>query len=189
MPKFVNKNSHPIRVRNGDGANLRRVRCGEVVEADGVLADNLEATSGVESASSADEKSWQAVLDAQHGPHGDQSHSTESLQEVVDSVQAVRSLASDNLQTVVGDNAAPHGPDTGTITTKDAVREHGSDADRAAFPEPGVDAALRHEGGQQNVADSAQRVKDAQVARGAARKSRSKSARRQSAADDSPSGE
>jgi hypothetical protein len=161
MPKFVNKNSHPIRVRNGDGNNLRRVRSGEVVECDGVLADNLEATNGVESASSADEKSWQAVLDAQH----------------------------DNLQTVVGDNAAPHGPDSGTITTKEAVREHGSDADRAAFPEPGVDAALRHEGGQQNVADSAQSVKDAQAARGAARKSRSKSARRQSAADDSPSGE
>ena len=92
MPKFVNKNSHPIRVRNGDGSNLRRVRSGEVVEADGVLADNLTATTGVESASSADEKSWQAKLDAQYGPRGEASHSTESLQEVVDSVHSNHDL-------------------------------------------------------------------------------------------------
>ncbi|HKB40207.1 MAG TPA: hypothetical protein VKD72_27500, partial [Gemmataceae bacterium] len=56
------------------------------------------------------------------------------------------------LNTVVGDNEAPHGPPTGTITTKQAVmREAGSSVERKAF---GDGEWLPEDAKERNLADS-----------------------------------
>jgi hypothetical protein len=142
MPKFVNKNAHPVRV--SDGKRLRRLVPGQVVTAEGEFADNLQSTSGVDTAGSNHEKEWDAkrsrTTSSEAGP--------EALQ-MVDPGPAITALGkvavSDPLQVVVGDDAAPRGPGTGTITTRDAVHESGDVLDKLAFERTGV-AQARDEG-------------------------------------------
>lgn len=143
MPKYVNRNSHPIRVAKSDGGPLRRVRVGEVVKADGYLADALAGTVGVESATQADEKAWQRELDLRN-VSTDRTPRVETREAIVDNIHDIQRLTvSDPLQVVVGDDEAPHGPASGTVTTKEAVRTSGDVLDLLAFGEPGRDQAVR----------------------------------------------
>jgi hypothetical protein len=125
MPKFVNTNAHPVRVKDDKG-NLRRVRSGEVVSADGALADSLKDSRGVESASDEHEKAWQEKLEARRMPSGETRDSEAIANAHERVVENRRSLVSDPLQVVIGDAEAPFGPEPGveaTPSVQDAVAD------------------------------------------------------------------
>jgi hypothetical protein len=120
MPKFVNTADHPVRVADESGA-LRRVVPGQVVEADGKFADNLKGTNGIESAKKEHEDAYAERQAARTGASRDRA----ILEQATEARAAARSLASADAQVVRGDDQAPHGPGTGTITTKQALAEEG----------------------------------------------------------------
>lgn len=135
MPKLVNRNPHPIRPKGPDG-NLVRIVSGQVVDADGDYADALSQTSGVESASSDEVKAWDAKLDAARtggAMPGDGSRLSSKLA-ISPALLAARMAATvAPLQRVVGDDAAPQGPPSGTITTRGQAATSGDDRDLKAF--------------------------------------------------------
>jgi hypothetical protein len=159
MPKFVNTNAHPVRVKDDKG-NLRRVRSGEVVSADGALADSLKDSRGVESASDEHEKAWQEKLEARRMPSGETRDSEAIANAHERVVENRRSLVSDPLQVVIGDAEAPFGPEPGVVTTK---TEHLEGTDdplvKLAFGEAGaVTTAKVAEQGQRPSAPPADTV-------------------------------
>lgn len=135
MPKFVNTLDHAIRASDGKG-NLPRVQPGQVVEATGEYADALAACPGVETASGDHESHWQSILESRQmagAMAGDGSRiaakaaiGPQRLAVRMDTIVAP-------LQRVVGDDAAPYGPPSGTITTRGVAGTSGSLADREAF--------------------------------------------------------
>ena len=150
MPKFVNTNDHPVRVGKSD--SLRRIIPGQVVEADGEFADQLKGTSGVESANQTHEKAW---ADRNAGPSDQPGPDELAGVNVGPALAAIGKLAvSDPLQVVIGDDSAPHGPPTGTVTTRSEARKSGDPLEKLAFGEPGVDAAVDRE------ADTGQTAKE-----------------------------
>ena len=129
MPFFKNTNSHRIVVSGN------RVQAGAVVKAEGEYADALSATNGVDSSS---EKSYNEY---QNRNSGDAAVLTGNNGEgVTDALLALGEVTvSGPLQVVVGDNDAPHGPDSGTIMTKDAVHDAAdSSLEREAFEPTGA---------------------------------------------------
>ncbi len=119
MPKLVNKNAHGVR------ANGARLMAGQVRDVDGEEADALKGIPGVETASADDEKAW----DAKRG--GGATSEGAGLTAGIEG--AVRQRRHDSRResvavpnnVVVGDDEAPIGPPTGTITTKQAVSKEG----------------------------------------------------------------
>ena len=119
MPKLVNRNDHAVRARDENGRS-HRLRPGQVVDADGAQADALKGVSGVESASSSDEDAYNETL---------AQGSSDEVGEGQTAMELYAKARLDGkiltvvlpLQEVIGDNAAPFGPPTGTITTKQAI--------------------------------------------------------------------
>ena len=120
MPNFVNDNSHPIRVRDNDKVE-RRLIPGQVVQADGAFADRLTATAGVRTAESSDEKAWDDAGAKRRGELSGPAHRLRAKMALGPMRTAVRALVAAPLRRVIGDDAAPHGPGTGTVTTKAEV--------------------------------------------------------------------
>jgi hypothetical protein len=140
MPKFVNQNKHPVRVKDNNG-NLRRVRQGEVVTAEGEMADALSNSNGVETASAEDEKNWQEKLDQRSADQSEGTPAAQALKEAGELIASVRrTLISDPLQVVIGDAAAPFGPPHGEQTTKDEwlSQNEGDPLVKLAFGEQGA---------------------------------------------------
>lgn len=138
MPKFVNTNAHPIRVRDGD--RLRRVRPGQVVEADGAYADGLKGTSGVEAANQTHEKAWSEQRAKFSGPSDEPGPDELAAVNPGPALAALGKLAvSDPLNVVIGDDSAPHGPGTGTITTRQEAHAEGDVLDKLAFGNTGLE--------------------------------------------------
>jgi hypothetical protein len=137
MTDFINTNSHAVRVRGEDG-KLVRVPAGGVVSGDGGFADALNGTAGVRSASSDEAAAARRNEPVSGDVRPDNEHVTQSL------AALKQATVVDPLQRVVGDTVAPHGPDSGTITTKQAVRANPKDHnDLTAFGEPGIDQVAR----------------------------------------------
>ncbi|WP_297776455.1 hypothetical protein [Mycobacterium sp.] len=137
MTDFINTNAHAIRVRDEDG-QLRRVPAGGVVSGDGGFADALNATNGVRSASSDEVAQSRASEPVSGDARPDAEHVTNAL-----AALRYKTVTEPN-QRVVGDTVAPHGPDNGVITTKQAVRANPKDAnDLIAYGEPGIDQVAR----------------------------------------------
>lgn len=127
---FVNDNEHPIRVKDGNGA-LQRIQAGGAVKADGAYADRLSATNGVREGSDDD----LATSEVQAAP-------LDHDRAVADVATAARQLAKQitvvgPLQRVIGDDQAPYGPPSGTVTTRQAVAQkavaEGDQRTREAF--------------------------------------------------------
>jgi len=147
MPTLVNKNAHPIRVTDSDGVQHRLV-AGQVVDLDGAAADAVSGTVGVESASAEDKSAWEARLSQGRFDDADGDGFDNIVADARRAVAEATVVAP--LNTVIGDSAAPHGPPTGTITTKQAVVRDGDKHDKKAFgdhehlPEAADDESLSH---------------------------------------------
>jgi hypothetical protein len=145
VPKFVNTNPHRVSA-DYDGGSVR-LSAGEVREVDGAAADALKSVPGVETATAANAKSWEAELAARSGPTGEGAARLEHKASIGGQRNELRqSLIAGPLQVVIGDDQAPVGPPTGTVTTRQAVAREG-DVERQAFadhdalePIEGVDA-------------------------------------------------
>lgn len=135
MPKLVNNNSHPVRVRDDSGA-LHRIISGQVVDADGALADRLLATNGVTTASKDDVDRWDRVVE-RRATSGTMPGAGQRLAAKMALPAARAELRQQTivapLQRVVGDDAAPQGPPTGTITTRGEAATSGKPGDLNAF--------------------------------------------------------
>lgn len=135
MPKLVNTNPTPARVDNGKGV-LQRILPGQVVSAEGAYADNLTATNGFETASSQDVERWDAELERRRmkaAMPGDGSRLSQKLA-IGPARQALRMQTTvAPLQRVIGDDAAPQGPPSGTITTRGEAATSGEPGDLRAF--------------------------------------------------------
>lgn len=142
MP-FVNKNPHPVRVRkpvNAGPDTLVRLRPGQVISADGEFADNLENTPGVEHASDSDERSWERERERytdENAMVGEASRLGDKLRLSPLRVALRHATIAAPLRRVVGDDAAPYGPPSGTVTSKGQIVEglEPGHPDRVAFAE------------------------------------------------------
>lgn len=109
-----------------------RVPAGAVVEVDGDRAKALKAL-GFESASKED---LAAYNESRNGTvPGESEGAFDGLRQLsadARSALSVATVAGPN-SLVIGDDQAPHGPGTGTITSKQAVAANGDAEDRAAF--------------------------------------------------------
>ncbi len=136
MPKLVNNNAHPIRPVGPDGSTLARILPGQVVDASGAYADRLSACAGVGTASKDDVDRWDRSLDAQRtrgAMPGDGSRLSAKMA-LGPAREAVRhATVVAPLQRVVGDDSAPQGPPSGTVTTKADATSSGKPADVQAF--------------------------------------------------------
>jgi hypothetical protein len=121
MPKFVNRNAHTIRVREKDGQPLTRVVPGQVVEASGAFADALKGTNGVETASDADQKTWEAQSTPEEYGETPELLQHQPIAPLLN--EARKRNVSDPLQVVIGDDEAPLGPPTGEVAHRDDVAE------------------------------------------------------------------
>lgn len=137
-PTFVNDKSHPVRVSEpGAGPNgaakLRRIVPGQTISADGAFADALEA-AGLPSATDEQEEAYEARR------HADGEETSSARLEQRSALGSARTairhaLVAAPLRRVVGDDQAPFGPPSGTVTTKGAVVEglEPGDPEREAF--------------------------------------------------------
>ena len=113
-----NTNPHYIYVDAGNGTS-KRVAPGQVVSVDGDVEKNLKATSGVESASESDYKEY---VDSRSGHSSEETDEMRRNREFGElRAQADQIAVAAPLQVVVGDDDAPYGPPSGTITTKEAI--------------------------------------------------------------------
>jgi len=125
VPTVINRNSH--RVSSGN----YKLSAGQVKEVSGEEADALTGISGVESASQEDQDNYAASRSGpQEGGPGQLRNVTALAAEA--RLRHRTLLVTVPLQTVIGDDAAPYGPPTGTITTKQALSK-GSEEDRRRF--------------------------------------------------------
>lgn len=130
MPYFKNDNDHPIRVDDGSG-NLRRIAPGSIVDATGQFADNLKDTGGVSQASKEDREKWVEGRRVSTERTDEQKRNARIGEARVEA----RSLAvAVPLTRVVGDDAAPDGPPSGTITSAATVAAKGRDEKQAFAP-------------------------------------------------------
>lgn len=122
MPYFKNDNDHHIRVDDGNG-NLRRIAPGSVLQATGQFADNLKETSGISNASGEDREKF---VESLRGPSADPTPGTELNEGLAATRTAARvSAVAVPLARVVGDDNAPAGPPSGTITSKQTAASKG----------------------------------------------------------------
>ena len=133
MPELVNTLPHGVRVKDDNG-DEHRLRPGQVKSFDGSAADKLSAIEGVDTASSEDKEHWEAEYARLSGRVSDTPSITGGLQQSMLDARTAARMASVALplNTVIGDNDAPMGPPSGTITTKQAVARQ-SAADHGAF--------------------------------------------------------
>lgn len=124
MPKLVNRNPHAIRARDENGDN-HRLRAGQVVDCSGPQADALKGVSGVDTATKDDEKAWDVARGIKDT--GGARSSIVSVTGVLTQARVAGRMASVvvPLNEVIGDDAAPLGPPSGVITTKQAVAREG----------------------------------------------------------------
>lgn len=115
MGYYKNDSDQALRVDDGSG-RLRRVPAGRVVQADGDYESNL---SGNASVSSASEEDFQAQFRKSSGSTRDRDR----MNVVSDAVAYANLIVHAPLNEVIGDDDAPLGPPTGTITTKQAVKD------------------------------------------------------------------
>jgi hypothetical protein len=116
MPTFVNTNSHPVRVRDEDGVE-QRVLPGQVVDASGAYADRLKSTGGVDTANAEQKRAYadRDTGDVTAGP----ARRLRAKNRLGPMRVAIRhATIAAPLRRVVGDDQAPFGPGTGTVTTK-----------------------------------------------------------------------
>jgi hypothetical protein len=129
MADFVNTNPHSVVVRDSEGER-RRYPPGKF-EAD----DSVEGTPGVVSADSQEGQDWEQLHggDDEEAQGGSLTDTTAAL--LGEARSAARRFLSATNQVVVGDDEAPFGPDTGTVTTKQAHIEGvpAGDPERVAF--------------------------------------------------------
>jgi hypothetical protein len=125
MGYYKNDTDQPLRIDNGKG-RLQRVPAGAVFQADGEYEENVKAR-GVESCSEDDFK-------AANPGFSDDTRDRDRMNAVTDANAYATMVANAGLQEVVGDDDAPFGPPTGTITTKHAVMDSASSSvERQAF--------------------------------------------------------
>ena len=118
----VVKNTHDHGVRQGG----YRMQAGEVREVSGEEADALTGINGVEEASDEDRDEYQASKgQAPSDGSGRMRLNQEHYAEVRRQGKMLTVVIP--LQEVIGDDSAPFGPPTGTITTKQAIQR---EADR-----------------------------------------------------------
>jgi hypothetical protein len=129
MPELVNNLEHPVRVRDDDGETVRVVP-GQIVSVDGRAADELSAIEGLDTPTDEDRDAWEARNQLTSAVDSGK----ESLQNAYAAlrVRGKASLTAVPLNQIVGDNDAPIGPPSGTITTKQAVARLGP-AEKRAF--------------------------------------------------------
>jgi hypothetical protein len=120
--EYVNKNTHDAFVQNNDGT-LQRIVPGEVLNVDGAFADRLGSTPGVESASSADKKAWESRNDSPAAANVEPTPGSKLNDAIVQARAAASALLAATNQIVVGDDQAPFGPPSGTVTTVQAVKD------------------------------------------------------------------
>lgn len=133
MPKLINSNAHAIRVPRSDTDSTggQRVLAGAVVDADGEQADRLLATAGVRTATAEEVKRYDAQQETASTGRGSRIDAKASLARLSADARMQQIVAP--LQRVVGDDAAPQGPPSGTITTRGQAATSGDDRDLAAF--------------------------------------------------------
>lgn len=132
MPELVNHLSHAVRVRDDDGHKFR-LRPGQVANVDGVVADKLLAVDGVDTANAEDKKAYADYL--AQGRFNSSPTGKQRLEAEVSRMRADARVATVvvPLNQVIGDDDAPIGPPTGTITTKDAAAESGDAREKLAY--------------------------------------------------------
>jgi hypothetical protein len=135
MPTLVNRNAHGVR------SGGYRLGAGEVRDVSGEQADALSSINGVETASDEESREYKG-----RGSGGKEAGTPGRLRSMQEHYAQVR-LAGKTLtvviplQEVIGDDAAPYGPPSGTITTKQALaedpeqRKHFADHERIAGEE------------------------------------------------------
>jgi hypothetical protein len=125
MGYYKNDSEQALRVDDGTG-RLRRVPVGSVVSVDGDFEKNLKDLDGVSKSS---KKDYEAQQDSLNPESKDIArHEVISGQRTDIALQTVAVP----LNEVVGDDDAPYGPPSGTITTKQAAARQ-SPEDRRAF--------------------------------------------------------
>lgn len=129
MPKLVNRNAHGVRTTDSDGKRYR-LRPGQVIEVDGAGADALNGVNGVDSANGDDEKAWDERRGVSTGNPSDGGGLSAAVEGANTSRRAAarREAIAAPLNVVVGDDEAPKGPPTGTITTKQAAAREDADS-------------------------------------------------------------
>jgi len=136
-PDLVNTLDHPVRVTDENGQTVRVVP-GQVITADGATADRLTAIEGVETATDEHRDAYAAS----RAPVSDVASAKLGAEQHVSDLRAASRMASTAvpLNQVIGDDDAPLGPPSGTITTKQAVARSGPEqkaayADHERLPE------------------------------------------------------
>jgi hypothetical protein len=121
MPDLVNTLDHPVRV-TADGRE-HRVVPGQVVSAEGELADALVALRGIETADDDHREAWEAERARRAGQISPVTAGGPSMDKALTDLRSLARKVSVAvpLNQVIGDDDAPLGPPSGTITTKQAV--------------------------------------------------------------------
>lgn len=114
MSYYKNEGDQALRVDDGTG-RLRRVPAGRVVQAEGDFAENLSKAGAV----SASEDDFRG----QFNQPSDYDRDRDRMNAVTDAAAYANLLVHAPLNEVIGDDDAPYGPPTGTITTKHAVKD------------------------------------------------------------------
>lgn len=130
-PVIRNDNSHAV---YPGGKRDLRLEAGEVSVREGDEADALLALDGVNELGGDEGQSALDAYRAERGPVTTGESGAAKLEREVAEVRNAATLVGTSapLQRVIGDDQAPLGPPTGTISTK-AVEAAKSDAQRAAF--------------------------------------------------------
>lgn len=149
MAFVKNCNPHYIYVKTG--GEMERLAPGQVKEVDD--DSNVTKTSGVESAS---EEDFNKYVEERSGSSTDETDEMRRNREFGElRAQADQVAVSAPLQVVVGDDDAPFGPPSGTITTKEAIIKGGDPEDRRRFAD--------HERYEDELADTASEVEQRQA--------------------------
>lgn len=128
-PSFVNDKAHRVTTTDNDGKSVR-LRAGQVVDADGAYADRLQGL-GLPTASDDDRERYESSRRRKRGGEGSRRLAAKrALAPARSALRALTTVAP--LQVVIGDDQAPYGPPTGTITTKQALAQE-SEEGRKAF--------------------------------------------------------
>lgn len=178
MGHVINTNDHPAYVRDASGTSVP-IAAGAVLSADGEFLDALLATPGIEKASAKDVKASEDA--AAPAPSGGKTPDSVINDVLIAARAAATALIAATNQIVIGDDLAPHGPPSGTVTTKQALAksdpehfaeneaivigktDHGSDTPADALvagatPASSADVHNAQVEAQENVGDVAARL-------------------------------
>lgn len=116
MSSLTNNNPHWIYVDDGSG-NLRGLAPGQTVDASGDYEKNLKGTANV----AAPTKEQQAAADQAQAESNSATHDEHLVSPLIEANRIASQAHSAPLQQVIGDDDAPIGPPSGTVTTKMAL--------------------------------------------------------------------